>query len=395
MNPLLEYLNTNFKNDTTNIVDHFLTTFGVNVKQEGNLFLFKYDMILAKFSYELVHECRGHIWRHSNFIWERVCNTPNKFFNLSEGNCKIFNNDEFNSIVDELCAVRKEDGTLSSIWWDSEKNDWRCSTQGCITPFKIQDYEETFSDLFWFLFGEDKKQILSEIGKEYTFCFEICTNKNRIVTKYSTDRIYLLLIRHVNTGVYIPVDSYAEMLNVKIPDKSFLYEHCIKTKEDLNKWVESSCNDDNDCMYKEGYVLYHNLIPVAKCKTEKYRILHKTSSGDIGATRNNLIELFFAGGCDDIYETLVDSMKLFVDRMRNWYMEQTAKMLNDCKILSSKSYFSQKEYALEVLKLNKTFSSFYFNNKEVIINKTVTLDDINVWMKLHYQRFDDEIKNLK
>ena len=240
----------------------------------------------------------------------------------------------------------------------------------------------------------NKKDSLSKIGREYTVCFELCSVMNRIVSKYANDRVYLLLIRHNEFGTYLPITEYNEQLDVRIPEQYFLYSYDIKTKEDLAKWVEANCNDDADCSYKEGFVLYHNLVPIAKCKTEKYLVLHKISGADIGATRNNLIELFFAGGIDDVYETLVDSMKEFVNKLRKWYIEQTALIMNECKTLASGSYANQKEYAMVVLNYTKLYSSFYFKNKEAILNKTITMDDISYWFKVNGNKFDTVIKSL-
>jgi hypothetical protein len=368
---------------------HFLEKFGVDVRFEDDLVLFKYNMLAAKFTFPLVHECRGHIWRNANGVWNRVCNPPAKFFNLSEGNCPLFNKSEFEQNASQLQLFSKEDGSLIDVWWDSVKNDWRASTSGSITPFKVGDYDITFDKLFWGIFGEEKKSILTEIGKDYTFCFELCAVQNRIVTRYASDRVYLLLIRHNQYGTYLVADSYADQLGVARPKSHFLYELGINSAEDLVKWVETNAVDDSDIQYKEGWVVYRSGVPLAKVKTMKYLSLHKIGGGDVGCTRNNIIECYFGGSLDDIYGFLVDSMKLFADQLKEKTIVLNQKVNASIRELKTKEFATQKDYALWVLaNVDKQFSSFFFANKEKLMKGEVDPDAFGLWLKINSAKFD-------
>jgi T4 RnlA family RNA ligase len=394
--PLQDYL-TKYYTEPLNKEEfsaHFLDKFGVDVRYENDLVLFKYNMLCAKWSFELVHECRGHIWRHnSDGSWVRVCNPPSKFFNLMEGNCPLFNKEDFNNNVPQLQLISKEDGSLLTVWWDSTLNDWRASTSGSITPFKVGDYDITFSELFWKLLGEDKKSILTSIGKQFTFCFELCSAKNRIVSQYSTDRIYLLLVRHNEYGTYLVPSLYHEQLGVYLPRSFFLYELEIKTQEDLVRWVEDNTTDDADCKYKEGYVGYISGKPIFKAKCQNYLSRHKFSGGDVGATRNNIIEVFFSGCLDDYYDALVDSMKLFADKLKEKAIILNQKVNAMISEMKGKSFPTQKDYALYVLaNVDKTFSSFFFANKEKILSGEITNDDFVHWLKVNQSKFESHWK---
>jgi hypothetical protein len=395
-NDLIKYLNKCFQgsqgtyeNNPVDVYSHFLDKFGVNVKLEDGLFLFKYDMLAAKFAFPLVKNCRGHIYRYVHG-WKCVANPPDKFFNDHEGFCPIFNNVDFEPIVNQLCAVRKEDGSLITVYFDEVLNDWRCSTTGCVNPLKIQDYNLTFSELFWKIFGEDKKAILSSIGKEYTFCFEMCSYMNRIITKYNSERVYLLLIRHKEYGTYVPVEPYLEMLDVKTPEKHFLYTYGIKNKDDLHKWVESNCNDDDDSSYKEGFVIYHNHTPIAKCKSSKYLTYLSFGGGDVGHTRNAIIDSYFQGTLDDYSHILNEHMKAFADSLKEKASVMYSNFEKSLKKVKGKSFETQKDYALFVQEnVSKEFSSFFFKMKSEICSGTIDKEDFNNWIKGNYKKFED------
>lgn len=371
------------------MVKDFMESFGVEVRFEKNLVLFKYNMICAKFTLPITHECRGHIWRISNGTWKRVCNPPNKFFNLSEGFCPIFDKKTFEENVNQLELRTKEDGSLIDVWYDEELGDWRASTSGSITPFKVGDYDITFDKLFWQLLGESKKEVLTQIGKEYTFCFELCAVQNRIVTKYATDRVVLLLIRHTEHGTYLVPSEYNAMLGVALPKSHFLYEYGIKDQETLVRWIEDNTQDCEDAQWKEGYVVYRSGVPLAKVKTMNYLARHKFSGGDIGATRNNIIEVFFAGSLDDYYASLVDSMKVFADALKEKVITLNQKVNVFIQDLKGREFPTQKDYALWVLgNVDKQFSAFFFANKESLMKGEIDADAFIHWLKVNQGKFD-------
>lgn len=389
---LTKYYSEPYKNE--DLASHFLEKFGVDVRFENDLVLFKYNMLAAKFTFELVHECRGHIWRNTNGSWKRVCNPPNKFFNLSEGYCPIFDRNDFTANASQLKLMSKEDGSLIDVWFDEVTNDWRASTSGSITPFKVGDYDITFDKLFWQVFGESKKEILSNIGKEYTFCFELCCVQNRIVTRYANDRVYLLLVRHNEYGTYLVADSIAEKLGVSMPKSVFLYELNITAIDDLVKWVEDNSGDDVDSQYKEGYVVYRAGVPLAKIKNLKYLSLHKIGGGDIGCTRNNIIECYFAGSLDDIYGFLVDSMKDFANRLKEKTIVLNQKVNASIKELNGRQFETQKEFALWVIaNVEKPFTSFFFANKEKLMKGEIDNDAFIYWLKINQSKFDNYWKS--
>lgn len=391
MSILCDYLNANFPSGYTieQLSDVFLTKFGVDVRFSGNKVLAKYNMIEAKFTEKVTSECRGHIVKNVNGSWKTICNPFNKFHNLSEGNCPIFDKSTFAAELSKLSAVIKADGSLINVYWDEDVNDWKVSTSGSIIPGPVSDYPITFDVLFWQIFGESKKSILSTIGKNYTIIFELCSVMNRIVSRYKNDRVYLLAIRHNETGEYLDATTYQDILGVKMPERVTLTSLGITTQEELVKWVEDTTQDDDDIQYKEGYVIYREGVPISKVKCVRYRSLHSMGGGDVGCTRNNIIECFFANSIDDVYGFLVDSMKAFADKLKEKVIALNHKVNSAIRDVKGVKFETQKEYALWVLKnVDKQFSSFFFANKESLMKGDIDSDAFIYWLKINYKKFD-------
>lgn len=60
-----------------------------------------------------------------------------------------------------------------------------------------------FEDAFWDLLCKDEAALSvldSVFDKERTYLFELCTQTNRVVTKYSEDKLFLIGSRHRATG---------------------------------------------------------------------------------------------------------------------------------------------------------------------------------------------------
>ena len=71
---------------------------------------------------------------------------------------------------------------------------WRISTLGKVTPADL--FEKSFLDLV----GEDVVSKFECLDKEWTYLFEMCTQQNRVVTAYDTDRIFLIGARNKRDG---------------------------------------------------------------------------------------------------------------------------------------------------------------------------------------------------
>lgn len=386
--------NGEFEGQPVELVAHMLDKFGVHVRVEGNLFQFKYDQLLAKHSFPITRECRGHIWRFKNSVWKRVSAPPDKFFNQHEGYCPIFNDVDFIQKLPALAAYRKEDGTAIQVWFDEEVNDWRASTLGTITPWNVGDYPIKFDALFWQTLGkENALAFQNNANKDYTYLFELCAIENRIVTKYKNNRVYLLTVRHNQYGTYEPAQVMAEHLLIDTPDMFLISSEGIKNLEDLRKWVESNCADSSEAEYREGFVIYDGLVPIAKLKTARYLTLHSVGGGDLGHTRNAVIDAFFTGALDDIWGVIHPTMQEFAESLKEKVIQMTKDVLSAIETLDSSQIATQKDYALWVQSLKyKQFSSFFFQNKEEVMKKENIPELFSWWIKNNYKKYESTWK---
>lgn len=397
MSHLTDYMNKFYPNGITNVVEftsHFLDKFGVNVKIEGNLVLYKYDMLTAKWAFPLTHFCRGSILKWDGYTWSQMSNVWKKFFNVSEGYCPYFDAKEFPP-NNSLSLMTKEDGTAIQVYFDGEK--WRVSTLGTITPCNVGDYSITFDELFKKTLAVDWKEFTESLTVGNTYMFELCTSENRIVTKYADNRVYALSIID-SFGNYYDAQTVAEFSikwNIHLPHRVMLYQHNLNSVAQLVEWVEKNSADDADVQYKEGYVLYDGMKPVGKLKTANYLALHHVGGGDTAHSRNVIIDAFFAGTVDDIEKVLNDTLVAFLAKLRVWYAEKRTYIMNEVTEIAKSEYPTQKDYAMRVQKIaDKRLASFFFALKDKVIAGAVDGDDIARFFKQSWSKFEKDIKDL-
>ena len=402
MSKLLDYLHA--EHATTSLEDmaeQMMESFGVSIRNEGDLFQFKYNMIAAKWLEPVTHECRGAIVRRENGKWTFVTRPFDKFFNQSEGHCPYFDEKIFNANIHDMWLAEKADGTCIQVWYDHKEARYRASTLGTITPFQVYDFDITFDALFSKTLGVEIADISEEVfDKGKTYIFELCAPENRILTQYATPKVFLLGIRDNLTGAYgttldaINVITNCTNLgyNISSPKLVKLSSTNISSLQSVRLLVEDAIHMvDIFGKYPEGFVIYKDYQPVAKMKNSQYLSLHGISGGDHKHTKNVVIASFFNGTLDDIYDVLVDTMRDFADSLRDKVAILFTDLQHAFKIVKSTEFASQKDYALCVMSNVKgSFVSFFFTKKDQILNKNINeMDLFTDWLKLNYSKFDD------
>lgn len=411
---LLDYLTKYFptgsvgeyEHQQVQIVPHFLEKFGVDVKIEDNLFLFKYDMLCARWTFPITHESRGVIIRHLNGIWVTVCRPFDKFFNVHEPYCPIVEEAVFNSNCPQLAFVEKCDGSMISLWFDDAKSTWRASTGGTISPGNAGDYDITFDKLFFQTLGISAEVLnsINSLDKSCTYVHELCCEENRIVTKYPENKIFLLGVRHNAHGTYLDITAQEEIVldimsaggKVSFPHRiNFAYID-IKTLSDAKAYVEKeSTNHASYGEYPEGFIVYDGFKPLCKMKNMRYLQMHAFSGGDIGHTRNKVIEAFFIGTLDDYYMMLTVRMQQFAESLKDKVVNQYEKMSSVSEHFVGKTFETQKDYALAVQKhVDRQFHAFFFAEKEHILKLGTDLQDVfRKWICKNYSKFENYWKD--
>lgn len=406
---LLHYLKTYFGTGVVpEMKTHFSEKFGVDIKTEAQadgstLVLLKYNMLDAKWSFPITHECRGHIYRFTiTNEWKRVSRPFDKFFNSDEGYCPIVDSGDFNARVNDLFFVEKVDGSMIQAFFDEATGHWRATTQGMISPGNVGDYSFTFSDLFWKTLGISEEKFALSAEPEYTYIFELACAENRIVTKYPQNQVILLAQRHLENGDYVcdnelenfTLDLLADQANIRLPWKKPFYEFEITDKDSCKLWIETEgvkLVEGTGTEYSEGFVIYSGSYPVAKMKNMRYVSLHAVGGGDLKHTKNVVIDTFFAEKLDDIMGVLHDTMKEFAEQLKVKVSDLFAKIHVASQHIVGKTFADQKDYALTVQKyVPREFWGFFFTNKEKLLDPTTDLEKMfKDWLRINYGRFED------
>ncbi len=376
--------------DLTTVVDFMSDNFGVTVKIDGDLALFKYDQIAAVWKHPETHECRGLILRYTATGWVIVSRPFDKFFNLSEGYSPIFDQKKFENQVDDLFLVEKVDGSCIQLWHDDVQNRWRISTLGSINTMPIHGGQKTFDDLFWGLARLDETKLDTDV----TYIFELWTPLNQIVTDYGDDRLTLLGARQKLTGVFLDrTQTHASVFAGTGVDLPIVTPCRVagSTQDEVLRWVEQQTSSVLPGTNPEGFVLTSkDGVPLAKVKTRAYLALHKFGGGDYSHAINCVIDAFFAGVLDDVYADLGPRVREFADnlrekagqQMRTW-VHQLHELMHACT-----PGMSRKDFALLVQKVDPRIKAFCFSNIEKLQSGSPEIPDLfDDWMKDNYQKF--------
>lgn len=366
---ILTYLNKYYSESPAGIIEHFLEKFGINVKQSRvfpELWLFKYDQMAAKWSFPLTRECRGAIVSFNEGKWEIVSLPWIKFFNWDEPNCDLVSSDHENGFIENFYIAEKADGTCIHIYY--YKGDWRVSTLGSIeTGAYGKKMDNTFESLFWSVIlatGHTREQFCSILDKHgrNTYLFELCTLKNRVVTKYPESRVYLLGIRESRNSYRMytlgEVQTIAIDLGVHFPRlvdiKGWSLSKVIEyTEEESIKGVEG----DEKIEYPEGYIIYDNVRPRAKIKNKRYLAAHAIIGGENERfVAWQIVNALIGEKIDDIIPLLSEIQLKGLEKLKEEIVRFKLEILKVEALLIEKNLSIRKDYAAIVFKSGNELS---------------------------------------
>lgn len=292
---LLQLINTN-----SDWINHLWTEHGIKHKIDPefpNLVNLCYDQIASKKLDEYALECRGVVVdTKTNTIAARPFD---RFFNYGEA-ASI--NDRIN--LDNCSVDDKLDGSLINFYYSKSHNRWMVSTKGTptarnaltkdvdgnVVPFLhlIAEYfgykVEHYVDDYYvpprqeYMSYHDYNSIMRKIGeileeeldKDYTYITELVSPINRIVTEYVTTDMFLLGIRHNESGEYVRGN-----VSLFSTPKSYNCSGINEIKEALN-----NINKNSDTIH-EGFVVTCNDTGIkAKFKNTAYLTIHRNLGKD-------------------------------------------------------------------------------------------------------------------
>ena len=264
-----------------------LKTLGVEPKahpQWPNLLQFTYDQIAASEhkSHPVVVESRGLILDQDQ-NWRVVAQPFTRFFNQGETGAADI--DWSTARVQE-----KLDGSLMIVYWYA--GAWQVATKGSPDAGgNVGEHSFTFAELFWRTW-QDQYSDVNALIPGWTYCFELTSQYNRIVTQQSdnTGNLTLIGVRDQD-GAEHPVALWAHCWDV-------VREFALTSVADV-----LAAADALDPAYQEGYVVVDQHWRRIKIKSPRYVLIHHLK--DSLHTRG-LVELVQRGEDSEVFAYFPD-----------------------------------------------------------------------------------------
>ncbi len=376
MKTLVDYLNKHYPQGFCSALeDDFRKKHSVRIRRQDELFQFKYWLFDSSFSNEVTGQSRGHIVAFTNGKWVFRSRPFDKFFNRHEGFCPINAKGEFERLMPEFTLIEKADGTMIQLWWDPERQIWRLSTTGRINAEALDDFPDLIIDqLFLRVLGRKLEDLDSILDKNNTYLFELCAKENAILTKYPTDRAYLLTYRNTQNGDYATLQQVADLTTILKQTGCNLGQLFTAKLSDLGLSSLNELADFIDQQSKnpefpdplEGFVIWHENMPVAKMKTALYKQFFSFSGGDMTFARKKVVEAFFQEQLDDVWHVLNERLLELADSLPQKVRKIAEQIERLAKELFSNTYPDRKSYAQAVLALpmDKRFKDIFFRHHE-------------------------------
>lgn len=277
---ITEFLNT-YPYDWQEILNQ--PPYCLNIKNDGDYWLFKYNVIESDMSLPLVQEARGFIVRYDEELQQyiTVSHPFNKFFNYGEDNAAVINWE--NSKV-----LQKIDGSCIQVWYD--RDEWHMSTLGTIDAAKAMAANGiSFYDLVDGVISFS--ELCAELVPGYTYIFELTTPYNRIVVDYGNNgKLWYLGCRNLKTDK--EEDSVPALPSCVAAPTYFPY---INNLAILQRLIEVMGKDE------EGYVVVDRNWNRIKIRGREYLILHKIR-GNGPLTTRRIIEMIWDERIDDFVD---------------------------------------------------------------------------------------------
>ena len=226
-----------------------------------NLIQFTYNMIdsMPNKDHVWVREARG-LMLDRDRNWAVVAEPMHRFFNWGETGC---------AAVDWSTARVQEklDGSLMILCYYA--GDWIVSTKK--NPgghCAVGDWPVTFCELFWEIFDQQHPDGRDHLVPGWTYCWELTSEKNRVITQIREVAVTLLAVRD-QQGNEMPLDDDRLWSGWKR-----VQQFDISTATSAQQAAELL-----DPLQQEGFVVVDAEFRRAKIKSARYVQLHHVRFG--------------------------------------------------------------------------------------------------------------------
>ena len=326
---------------------------GIEYNVKDTLVILNYSQIDSPKNHPIIFECRGLILELDT--WNSICLPFKRFFNYGEV-AEITDSFDFSKSV----GLEKIDGTMISVF--CYKDQWMMATRGVIENTSLVGLSNiTFQQLYLETL-KNYPNFWQNIDKNYTYCFELTSPENRVVTIYHERKLHLLLIRDIATLKEEPLEAmkiWSGKLGTPIPGivrfdtKDELLELASKlaTLEEGFVAVDISDYDQDGISFKR-----------VKVKNPSYVAIHHLKDRS-GRSLRSLVSLVMDNNVDEFIGYFPE-FKVYTDKVQVSYDEYLRKIEADVVNLKGflekkdKTFEDKKPFALEALKC--TNSAFMF-----------------------------------
>ena len=320
----------------------------LNIKQDGEFWLFKYNMLESDLMLPLCREARGSIFIKVDGEWVCVCRSLDKFGNWGEDYADT-NKIDWSQPVS---VQEKIDGSIIRCWcWNGL---WHVSTNGTIDAFKAECGDSTYGDVFYSIVEKytTVRAFFEQLDSSYTYWFEMVHPQyNTIVVHYHEPAIYFLGCRNMITMEEQELSPTELFYGIRTP-QHFNYNNLDDILEACHKMGED----------EEGYVvcaysqMKNSSFLRIKCKGDEYLKRHKLR-GNGPLTVAKVVELWQQDSLDDFLAYFPEH-KNYVDgimqKIKNMYEKA------DSAFDVVKGFVVRKEFALRAKGYIKPIQSYLF-----------------------------------
>jgi hypothetical protein len=366
---VIGFLKTKSFNDLKN-------EFGVNVRFsiDSTKASLNYDQFEAKSGVQLSDECRGMVIRPvmstSSFDdvvgdCEVVAWPMNRFYN--QGDPAAIEVDWSDS---ELKVFEKLDGTMIVVYWDEIKNQWCSATRAVpeadlpICKDHIEIGDATFSNLFQRACVETRQRkqpeyvnaflnafgrvpnriddVFYDLDKNMTYVFELTSQFNRVIVRYTEPNVTLLSIRDLRSGLELDVTDK------RIPFS--LQSYCsfpkiwhMSSPEAMTTFV----NEANPAEM-EGAVACDSRFNRNKCKNKAW-VLSSRAKDLVTVSRRSGLEAIISGTIDDVLPLLERDIANELLKMQTQLLKYVHWVDERFQFIKDASQGNRKQFALQVI----------------------------------------------
>ena len=322
----------------------------LDIKQDGEFYIFKYNMLESDLSLPICREARGSIFTCVDGEWICVCRSLDKFGNWGESYADTKKIDWSQSVS----VQEKVDGSIIRCW--CYKGLWHVSTNGTIDAFKAECGDSTYGDVFYSIIQKytTVRAFFEQLDSSYTYWFEMVHPQyNQIVVHYSEPAIYYLGRRNMTT---MNENKFETDLAMNCP---WVKEPKFYSYNNLDDILEACHKMGED---EEGYVIcaYGQMEDGSflriKCKGDEYLKRHKLH-GNGPLTSARVVEMWQEDSLDDFLAYFPEH-KDFINGIS--FSIQHLIEITDIAYAGLKGYPDRKDFALRAKSYIRPITSYCF-----------------------------------